>query len=94
MAAPLQAPLPQGYDLITNYQVVFTALDATTGDLVTGVLVSNAAIGRSACGGSATPREVLRCEPAALTARPVTISTAPAATTAPTRTAVRAAWRR
>ncbi len=44
MAAPLQAPLPQGYDLITNYQVVFTALDATTGDLVTGVLVSNAAI--------------------------------------------------
>jgi len=44
MAAPLQAPLPQGYDLITNYQVVFSALDATTGDLVTGVLVSNAAI--------------------------------------------------
>jgi hypothetical protein len=41
---PLQAPLPQFYDLTNDYVIEFAAIDATTGDEVAGVLISNIAI--------------------------------------------------
>lgn len=36
--------MPQGLDLGTEYEIVFSAIDATTGALVSGVLVSDATI--------------------------------------------------
>ena len=44
MGIPLQANMPQGLDLGTEYEIVFSAINATTGDLVDGVLITTATI--------------------------------------------------
>jgi hypothetical protein len=44
MGIPLNAPLPQGYDLGQSYEVVFTAIDATSGAQVDGVVIKGAVI--------------------------------------------------
>lgn len=44
MAQKLTASLPDGLDLDQSYSVLFTAIDATTGDLIAGVNVSNASL--------------------------------------------------
>lgn len=61
MGIPLQAPLPQGFDLGTNFQVVFSAIDPTTGDVVSDVVVSNAQIVASQIEG--TPEELVTVGP-------------------------------
>ena len=44
MAQKLTASLPEGMDLDQDYQIQFTAIDASTGDVIAGVNVSNASI--------------------------------------------------
>ena len=52
MGIPLDAPLPQQYDLGTQYDVVFTALDPVTGAVNTSVVVSNAVMQVAQVAGS------------------------------------------
>lgn len=44
MAAPMTTGLPEALDLTKDYQIEFTALDASTGADVTSVVVSNASL--------------------------------------------------
>ena len=44
MGIPIQATMPQGLDLGTEYEIVFSAIDAATGALVPGVLITDATI--------------------------------------------------
>jgi len=44
MTVPTPAPLPPELDLPDGYQVVFAALDPTTGNAVSGVVVGDVSI--------------------------------------------------
>jgi hypothetical protein len=44
MAVPVAVPMPPELDLPDGYQVVFAAVDPTTGNPVTGVVVTNVSL--------------------------------------------------
>jgi hypothetical protein len=54
MAAPQINPLPPFFEMADGYQIIVTALDATTGATVSGVVVSNVSIDVDP-GGAAVP---------------------------------------